>query len=200
MPPNIYWPDRYLEKRRTPAEAIGLLRSGQRVFIGSSCGEPQCLVRELSAQSACFTDLEIVRVLSLEPSPLSLIAEQSGCQSCNVRSFYLGSGQPPALAGVRRFLTPINLSQVPRLFKSGRMPIHAALVQVSPPDDFGWMSLGVSVDVTLAAAQAADLVIAQINQRMPRVLGRSFLHVNEVDALVEHDEDSWPSPRPPPRP
>ena len=77
---------------------------------------------------------------------------------------------------------------MPRLFKSRLLPIHVALIQVSPPDDFGWMSLGVSVDITLAAALSADLVIAQVNRHMPRVLGRSFMHVNDVDVFVEHDE------------
>jgi acyl-CoA hydrolase/GNAT superfamily N-acetyltransferase len=100
----------------------------------------------------------------------------------------LGSAKPQAIARNKRFITPINLSAVPRLFKSRLLPIHVALIQVSPPDDFGWMSLGVSVDISLAAALSADLVIAQVNVRMPRVLGRSFLHVNEVDVFVEHDE------------
>ncbi|MBA4395276.1 MAG: acetyl-CoA hydrolase, partial [Desulfobacca sp.] len=72
--------------------------------------------------------------------------------------------------------------------KSRQIPIHVAMIQVSPPDDFGWMSLGVSVDVTLAAAQSADLVIAQINPLMPRVLGRSFIHVNDIDLVVEQEE------------
>lgn len=184
-----YWPDDYLAKRRTPAEAIRLIRRGQRVFITSSCGEPQCLVRELAQQSCNFTDLEIVRVMSLETTPLTMIAEQSACQSFNVRSFYLGSAKPKTLALNKRFLTPINLSAVPRLFKSRQMPIHVALIQTSPPDDFGWMSLGVSVDVALAAAQSAELVIAQVNANMPRVLGRSFLHVNDVHVVVEHDEE-----------
>jgi GNAT superfamily N-acetyltransferase len=80
------------------------------------------------------------------------------------------------------------MSAIPRLFKSRLMPIHVALIQVSPPDDFGWMSLGVSVDITMAAAQSADLVIAQVNTNMPRVLGRSFIHVNEVDYFTEYDE------------
>jgi acyl-CoA hydrolase/GNAT superfamily N-acetyltransferase len=165
-----------------------MIRPGQRVFIGSSCGEPQCLVKELASSSSCFTDLEIVRLLSLETTPLTLIAEQSACTSFNVRSFYLGSGKPRELAQNKRFLTPINLSAVPRLFKSRALPIHVAMIQVSEPDDFGWMSLGISVDVTMAAAQSADLVIAQVNPRMPRVLGRSFIHVNEVDVIVECEE------------
>jgi GNAT superfamily N-acetyltransferase len=83
----------------------------------------------------------------------------------------------------------MNLSDVPRLFKTRRLPIHVALIQVSPPDDFGWMSLGISVDITLSAAFSADFVIAQVNPRMPRVLGHSFIHVNDVDAIVEHEED-----------
>ncbi len=183
-----YWADNYIDKKRSGTEAIALVKPGQRVFIGSSCGEPQHLVRELSAASSRFTDLEIVRLLSLETSPLTLIASRTKGQSMNIRSFYLGSAKPSSLARNKRFITPVNLSAVPRLFKTRKLPIHAALIQVSPPDDFGWMSLGISVDVTLAAAQSADLVIAQINPNMPRVLGRSFIHVNEVDVVVEHAE------------
>ena len=87
-----------------------------------------------------------------------------------------------------RFITPMNMSEVPGLFLSRKMPIHVALIQVAPPDDFGWMSLGVSVDITLAAAQSADLVIAQVNPMMPRTMGQSFIHVNHVHAIVEHEE------------
>ena len=83
----------------------------------------------------------------------------------------------------------MNISDVPRLFKSRKLPIDVALIQVSPPDDFGWMSLGISVDVTQAAASSAHTVIAQVNPRMPRVMGRSFIHVNDVDCIVEHDEE-----------
>ena len=106
-------------------------------------------------------------------------------------SFFLprGPSNPRSLERNKRFITPINLSAVPRLLKSRQLPIHVALIQVSPPDDFGWMSLGVSVDITLAGAQAADLVIAQVNPRMPRVLGRSFLHVDDVHLVVEGEED-----------
>lgn len=184
-----YWPDEYLAKRRSAQEAIGLLRSGQRIFIGTSCGEPQHLVQELAAQSGNFTDIEIVRLLSLETVPLTMIASEASTNSFSIRSFYSGSGIPRSLAPNRRFFTPINLSALPDLFRSRQIPIHAALIQVSPPDDFGWMSLGISVDVTLAAALSADLVIAQVNPKMPRVLGRSFVHVDDVDAVVEFEED-----------
>jgi acyl-CoA hydrolase len=188
MPISGYWADKYIENKRSAHEAIGLIKPAQRVFIGSSCGEPQHLVRELSESSNYFKDIEINRLLTLETTPLTLIANKTRDQSLNIRSFYLGSAKPKSIARNKRFITPINLSAIPRLFKSRLLPIHVALIQVSPPDDFGWMSLGISVDITLAAAQSADLVIAQVNSRMPRVLGRSFIHVNDVDVFVEYDE------------
>ncbi len=110
-----------------------------------------------------FTDIEIVRLLTLESTPLTLIANKTKSQNLNIRSFYLGSAKTQELARNMRFITPINLSAIPRLFKSRLLPIHVALIQVSPPDDFGWMSLGISVDITHAAASSADFVIAQVN-------------------------------------
>jgi acyl-CoA hydrolase/GNAT superfamily N-acetyltransferase len=186
---SFFWPDEYLKKRTSAKEAIGRIQSGQRIFIGSSCGEPQGLVRELVNQADRFADLEIVRLLSLESSPLTQIASKTEGNCFTIRSFYLGSIKPRSLERNKRFMTPINLSAVPRLLKSRQIPVHAALIQVSPPDDFGWMSLGVSVDITLAGAQSADLVIAQVNNRTPRVLGQSFIHVNDVDVMVEYDEE-----------
>ncbi len=183
-----YWADSYVAKTCSAEEALARIRPGQRVFVGSSCGEPQHLVRTLARSTTRLTDLEIVRLLALESTPLTLMAGGEKAQAFNIRSFYLGSAKPRALEANRRFITPMNLSAIPMLFKSRRLPLHAALVQVSPPDDFGWMSLGISVDITLAAAQAADLVIAQVNPRMPRVLGRGFIHVNDVDRIVEWEE------------
>ncbi len=188
MPLSRYWADKYIGNQHTAKEAIGLIKPAQRVFIGSSCGEPQHLVRALSEASDYFKDIEINRLMTMETTPLTLIADKTRDQSLNIRSFYLGSAKPKAIARNKRFITPINLSAIPRLFKSRLLPIHVALIQTSPPDDFGWLSLGVSVDITLAAALSADLVIAQVNSRMPRVLGRSFIHANDVDVFVEYDE------------
>jgi acyl-CoA hydrolase/RimJ/RimL family protein N-acetyltransferase len=189
MATKQYWPDDYLKKMCSAVEAVRLIRRAQRVFIGTSCAEPQALVRELANQANRFADVEVVRLMSLETTPLTLIANQTACHFFNMRSFYLGSAKLKYLAENKRFITPINLSAVPRLFKTRQLPIHVAMIQVSPPDDFGWMSLGVAVDVTLAAARSADLVIAQVNPKMPRVLGRSFIHVDDVDVIVEHEED-----------
>jgi acyl-CoA hydrolase/GNAT superfamily N-acetyltransferase len=189
MAEAIYWADHYAEIKKSGREAVNLIKPGQRVFIGSSCGEPQYLVRELSEASSNFTDLEIVRLMTLESTPLSLIANKTDCQSMNIRSFYLGSASIDIISRNMQFITPINLSAVPFLFKNKQLPIDVAIIQVSPPDDFGYLSFGISVDITMAAAMSADLVIAQVNYKMPRVLGRSSIHVNDVDVIVEYEED-----------
>ena len=184
-----HWADHYVEKKKTASDAVRLIKGGQRVFIGSGCGEPQHLVKALAETSNCFSDIEIVRLMALESTPLTLIADKTMCRAMNIRSFYLGSAKTSGMRREMKFLTPINLSEIPRLFKSRQLPIHVALIQVSPLDDFGWMSLGVSVDITQSAALNADMVIAQVNSRMPRVLGQSFIHVDDVDVIVEHDEE-----------
>lgn len=179
----------YKSKLQNADSAVRMIRSGQRVFIGSSCGEPQHLVNALMDNAAFFSDVEIVRLLSVEGSLLALMADEYRGHKFNVRSIYQGSDQTKGLRANKRFITPMNLCAVPDLFKKRLFPLHFALIQVSPPDDHGWMSLGISVDVTLAAAQSADMVIAQVNPRMPRVPGHSFIHLNDVDVIVEHEEE-----------
>jgi acyl-CoA hydrolase/GNAT superfamily N-acetyltransferase len=186
--PVKYWPDEYVQKRRSAEEALHQIRSGQRLFVGSSCGEPQHLVKTLIGMADYFSDLEIVRLMSLENSPITRLANEKRCENFSIRNFYQGSATAAHLASNKPFITPINISAIPDLFMKRNLPLHAALVQTSPPDDFGWMSLGISVDVGLAAVQSADLVIAQVNPRMPRVMGNSFVHVNDVDIVVEHEE------------
>lgn len=187
---SMYWADNYIEKKKNAVEAIKMIRSGQRVFIGSACGEPQELVRVLSKAANRTSGLEIVRMLSMETTSLTAIANQTQDHSLTVRTIYLGSARgEETITRNMRFITPMNMSDVPGLFKAQKLPIHVALIQVTPPDDFGWMSLGISVDVTLAAATSAEFVIAQVNSKMPRALGQSFIHVNDVDVIVEHEED-----------
>jgi len=168
---------------------ISRIRSGQRVFIGSGCGEPQTLVKELVEKTYNFSGLEIVRLLGRETSSLTAIADKTKDTNLNIRSIYLGSTKSEFIAKQRRFITPMNMSDVPGLFTTRKMPLNVALIQVSPADDFGWMSLGISVDVTMAAARSADFVIAQVNTCMPRVMGQSFIHVNDVDLIVEYEEE-----------
>jgi acyl-CoA hydrolase/GNAT superfamily N-acetyltransferase len=188
MANSLYWADGYIEKQQDAATAIRVIKPGQRIFIGSACGEPQALVRALADHAKYFTGVEIVRMMSQETSSLTEIANKTNDLNLSIRNIYLGSAGSAHFADNLRFVTPMNMSEVPSLFKSRKLPINVAIVQVSPPDDFGWMSLGVSVDVTQAAALSADMVIAQVNQCMPRVMGQSFIHVNDVDIIVEHEE------------
>ncbi|MCG6928933.1 MAG: GNAT family N-acetyltransferase [Desulfofustis sp.] len=189
MPASKYWADGYVLKKVSAEKAITLIKSGQRVFIGSGCGEPQHLVQTLTENANSFSGLEIVRLLGRETASLTAIADKTRDTSLNIRSIYLGSAKSESIAPQKRFITPMNMSDVPGLFMSRKLPLNVALIQVSPPDDFGWMSLGISVDVTMAAARSADLVIAQVNPKMPRVMGQSFIHVNHVDYLVEFEEN-----------
>jgi acyl-CoA hydrolase/GNAT superfamily N-acetyltransferase len=133
--------------------------------------------------------VEIVRLLSLEGSLLALMADEYRGHKFHVRSIYQGSDQTKSLRANKRFITPMTLCAVPNLFKKRLLPLDYALIQVSPPDNYGWMSLGISVDVTLAAAQSAAFVIAQVNPKMPRILGNSFINLNDVDAIVEKEEE-----------
>jgi len=181
--------DMYREKLMTAEEAIKKIKSGKRIFVGSACGEPMHLVNALTQNASHFSDLEIVRLMSSDGSPLSLLASRTMEHNFNIRSIYQGCASTSALAANRRYIAPMNLFAVPRLFRDKQLPLQAALIQVSPPDKFGWMSLGISVDITMAAAQSADIVIAQVNPKMPRILGHSFIHVKDVDILVEHEED-----------
>ncbi len=189
MPNSQYWADTYLEKSVTAEKAISRIRSGQRVFIGSGCGEPQHLVKTLAEHTNKFSGLEIIRLLGQETASLAAIADRTKDTNLNIRSIYLGSTVNLTIAKQRRFITPMNISDVPSLFTKRKLPLNVALIQVSSIDDFGWMSLGVSVDVTMAAARSADMVIAQVNPRMPRIMGQSFIHVNDVDLLVEFEEE-----------
>ncbi len=189
MDDSLYWADNYIEKQCTAEAAVARIKPGHRVFIGSACGEPQALVKALSDAALRLSGVEIVRMMSRETNPLAAIADRTMDHSLNIRSIYLGSAENEELARYMRFITPMNMSDVPGLFTTRKLPINIALIQTSPPDDFGWMSLGISVDVTFAAAQAASLVVAQVNSKMPRTMGRSFIHVNDIDLFVEHDED-----------
>ena len=180
---------KYSSKLCAADEAIRKIRSGQRVFIGSSCGEPQHLINALMDNAKFFSDVEIVRLLSLEGSLMSLMADEYRGHKFHVRSIYQGSDQTKSLRANKRFITPLALCAVPDLFKKKMLPLHFALVQVSPPDENGWMSLGISVDVTLAAAQSAAVVVAQVNPMMPRIPGHSFIHLDDVDFIIEQEEE-----------
>jgi len=153
-----------------------------RVFIGSGCAAPQTLVKALTDRASEVFDVEVLHILTHGHAPYSQPELQAHFRQ---NSFFIGSNVRPAVHAGEADYTPIFLSEIPRLFRERRMHLDIALVQVSPPDRHGFCSYGVSVDVVKAAVESADYVIAEVNPNMPRTLGDSFVHVRELDALVE---------------
>jgi len=179
------WQDVLQAKISTTRKAFRRLGRGHRVFIGSGCGEPQHLVAALEETIPKLADLEILHILSLGRRRF---VDDSYRDKCRLKSFFVAAATREAVAEGRADYTPINLGDVPGLFKTGIMPIDVALIQVSPPDSHGFCSFGIAVDIVKAAAENAGYVIAQINPQMPRTLGDSFIHVRDIDAFIEYEE------------
>ncbi len=188
----VAWCERYADKVQTAAEAVRVVRPGQRVYVGSACGEPQELVRALTSYGENLADTEIVHILTFGVAPY---AQAKYAQNFRANAFFIGNSVRSAVNEARADYTPVFLSQVPDLFRSRRVGIDVALVMVSPPDDYGNCSLGVSVDITKAAVESARHVIAQVNRFMPRALGDCFTNVRNIQALVPCDEPllEWPA-------
>jgi len=180
------WPEKYKDKVMTAKVAIKLIKPGNTIFIGTGCGQPQHLVNTLVEHSSHIYDAHIVHLLTMGTAPY---AEEKFREKFKMNSFFIAENVRDALAKGIGDYTPILLSEIPNEFETGRIPIDAALISVSPPDANGLCSLGVSVDIVKSAAANAKYVIAQVNSRMPRTFGDSFVHVNTIDALVPFDEE-----------
>ncbi len=178
------WTERYEEKVRTPEEAVGAVQSGDHIFIGSGAAEPQRLVEALVARANAVFGTEIVHIMTLGIAPY---AEPKWGENFRHNALFIGPNVREAVAQGRADYTPIFLGEIPRLFETGRVPVDVALIQVSPPDRHGYCSYGVSTDVVKPATEAANLVIAEVNDQMPRTLGDAFLHVDDIDFLVPVD-------------
>ena len=172
----------YRHKIMTAERAVELVRSGDRLWSGEGNGTPVPLIQALLQRASELRNVEIVHMLSLGPADYTL-PEYEGHFRHN--GLFLGPNVRPAVAAGRADYTPIFLSEIERLFWSGQMPLDVAFIQTSPPDEYGYLSLGTSIDCTLSAAQCARLVIAEVNDQMPRTLGDTFLHVSKVAAVVE---------------
>ncbi len=165
------------------------IHRGNRIFIGTGCGEPQYLVRALTRYVAshptAFFDTEVLHVWTLGIAPYT---DEKFKRNFRHNSFFIARNTREAVNRGLADYTPIFLSNVPDLFARGLVPIDVALIQTSPPDHHGYMSLGVSVDIVKAATERAEWVIAQVNSQMPRVHGDGFIHIEEVDFIIPHDE------------
>jgi len=179
------WQHRYASKVVAAPEAVSKIMRGSRVFIGTGCGEPQHLIHAM-VKDEQLQDIMVYQMLS---STLSQFVEDASfTRRFSLKLFFISQSMRKAAFEGKIDYIPEYLSQIPRMFASHRIGLDAALVQVSPPDKFGYCSLGVSVDITRPAVAHSPVVIAQVNPKMPRTWGDSFVHVDDIDWLVPHEE------------
>ncbi len=172
---------RFASKIRKPEEALSVVRSGDRIFIGTACATPTTLMKALENLESDLSDIQLIHFLITGST-----IQREGIPETRFRhrSFFVGTDTRDALKNGSADYIPISISQVPQLIENGRIAFDVALIQVSMPDEYGFVSLGVSVDITKMAAQKAKHVIAEINPNMPRTLGDTFLPLDEIDTLV----------------
>jgi acyl-CoA hydrolase/GNAT superfamily N-acetyltransferase len=189
------WKETYQNKIVAAQKAIGLIRPGSRIFIGTGCGQPQVLVDELVKSSNAIEDAEIYHLLTRGTAPYIREEYARKFRTC---SFFLAPNVREGIVSGRGDYIPIGLSDIPALFKSGRIPLDVALIQTSPPDKNGYLSLGISVDIVKSAMENSLMVIAEVNEHMPQTHGETTVRADMVDAIVESDrpllEYSLPQP------
>ncbi|MHB1315786.1 MAG: acetyl-CoA hydrolase/transferase family protein [Christensenellales bacterium] len=165
--------------------ALKAVKSGDRVVTGHAMGEPQTLIAALMARKDGLNNVEIVHMLGM--GKCEYMKPEMKESFHHVSLFVGGAARKAVPAGDADFI-PIHFSNIPKLFLNDILPVDVALVQASRIDKHGYMSLGISVDYTLAAVKKAKTVIVQVNKNMPRTLGEAFIHISEADYIVEHDE------------
>ncbi|HET7009884.1 MAG TPA: acetyl-CoA hydrolase/transferase C-terminal domain-containing protein [Anaerolineales bacterium] len=178
------WLEQYRSRFTTAEAAVENIRSGQRVFLTGNCSVPQKLLAALVARAEQLQDVEIVSVLSIGPAPH---AEPSMQGHLNINTLFISDNVRAAVQEGRANFTPCLLSEVPLLFRNGHLPLDVALIHVSPPDEHGFCSLGIEAGLIKTPAQVARIVIAEVNERMPRTLGDSFIHISKIDYAVPVD-------------
>ena len=179
----------YPEKFTSEDKIFSHIHRGDRIFIGTACGEPQYLVQALiqyvSSHPKAFFDAEVFHVMTLGVAPYT---DEKFKHNFRHNSFFIGKNtRGPVNEGLADY-TPVSLSEIPALFRRKLVPLDVALVQTSPPDIHGYMSLGISVDIAKAAVENASRVIVQVNANMPRVHGDTFVNIKDVDFIIPHDE------------
>lgn len=172
------------DKVISAAQAASLVRSHSRVYLGGGAGVPQVLEHALAERSRELENVDVVHVLTFAGGEY---LDPKYKDSFRHRALFIGANAREAVNTGRADYVPVFLSEVPGLFRDGNLPIDVAFIQVSPPDKHGYCSYGVEVGVTKPAAESAKLVIAETNPQMPRVLGDSFIHLNNIDQIVEVD-------------
>lgn len=173
------------EKILSAETAVTKIKNGSRVFIGTGCGEPQQLINAMVANRAA-QDIIVYQMLS--STFAKYMDDDDFLSRFSLKLFFISLYMRQAAFDGKIDYIPVYLSQIPEVFQSREIGLDVALIQVSPPDRFGYCSLGISVDITLSGMQNAKTVIAQVNPQMPRTYGDSLVHVDEIDFLVIHEE------------
>lgn len=178
------WLEDYRAKCTTGAAAVAPVKSGDRVYIGAGCAVPHGLVAALAERAEELTDVEIIHILTVGAAPY-VAKEMESHFRCN--ALFVGHNVRDAINTGRADYVPTHLHRIPQLFRDETLPLDAAFVVVSPPDEHGFCSFGIEVGITKPAALAAKYLVAEVNRLMPRTLGDSFVHVSKFDACVEVD-------------
>ena len=179
----------YTKKEVTIEKAIkNYINPGNRIFIDSGCSEPIELTKKLIELGVDLPDIEIMHFLSL--SDLDYYETAGGIEDLfRHNAFFIGKSLRKFVRAGQADYTPMLLSEIPWLFKTGKMHLDTALIQVSPPDKYGFCSYGINVDIVKPIAESAEYVVAEINPKMPRSLGDSFIHMDDIDAYINTNHD-----------
>ncbi|MFW5748048.1 MAG: acetyl-CoA hydrolase/transferase family protein [Chloroflexota bacterium] len=176
----MFWRDRIVSAEA----AAGMVKSGQRVFMTGNCSTPQLFLQALVARYKELENVQVPQLLGLGPGDY-ITEEMAG--HIRLNSLFIAPNTRKAINNGLADFTPVFLSEIPGLFRSGRLVLDVAVIHVSPPDAHGYCSYGVEVGVTKSAAESAGMVIAEVNPYMPRTLGDSFIHVDQIDYFIEVD-------------
>jgi 4-hydroxybutyrate CoA-transferase len=179
------WLDQYKQKKVSLDEAVAVVKSGDRIFVSGNAATPTLLAGGLARRKDDLHDVEVNHILVLGDDPLSRPGMERHFRH---NSLFVGAADRQSIAEGRSDYVPVHLSEIPSLFTERIIPLDVALVHLSPPDEHGFMSFGVECAASKAAAENAKVVVAQVNERMPRTLGDVFIHVSRVNKLVECSE------------
>lgn len=185
------WEQIYRRKVTGAATALACIESGNRIYLGGGAGVPVSLIDDLTKRAPDLRNVEVTHVLIFAEAPY---VQPQYAQSFRHNALFIGHSVRQAVHEGRADFTPVFLSEIPALFKNGTLPLDVALISLSPPDEHGFCSFGVEVGATKPAAESARVVVAEVNRRMPRTLGDSFIHVSRLDYIVEAD---YPLPQAP---
>jgi acetyl-CoA hydrolase len=180
------WMQLYRSRLKSAEEAVRGIASGQKIYMGSGCAVPHALIAALVGRAEELENVEIIHHLTMGDAPY-IGPDMQG--SFRLNDCFVGANTRDAVNEGRADYVPVHLHEMPRLFRRGVIPLDCAMVIVSPPDEHGFCSFGIEVGVTKPAAQSAGVILAEVNRRMPRTLGDSFIHVSKIDAFVEVDRD-----------